>query len=119
MTAERHSSALASKQVLTIFDCAWSEKYGCKYKFVQGKDGKLAHGLVTSLPEMNEGRLLLWVLRYLQQDDDHVITRAHPFGTFVFRINAFRGLQQQPRTRETAVEALDSAAQQFAAGEIK
>ena len=60
---------MTSRRVLEIFNAAWSEKYGCKYKFVQGKDGKLAHGLVTSLPEMNEGRLLLCVLRYLKQDD--------------------------------------------------
>ena len=107
---------MTSRRVLEIFDAAWSEKYGCKYKFVQGKDGKLAHGLVTSLPEMNEGRLLLWVLRYLKQDDERVITFGHPFGTFVYRINAFRGRPQTTHTREAA---LDDAAQQFAAGQIE
>jgi len=45
-----------------------------------------------------------------------VITFGHPFGTFVYRINAFRGRPQTTQTREAA---LDEAAQQFAAGEIK
>ena len=105
-----------AKQVMHVFDTAWSEKYGCKYKFVQGKDGKLAHGLVTSLPELNEGSLLLWVLRYLKQDDEFVMSQGHKFGTFVYRINTFRG---RPQTKHTREAALDDAAQQFAAGQIE
>lgn len=117
MIVKRQSSALTSKQVLMIFDCAWSEKYGVKkYGAFTRADGKLAQRLITSLPDMTDARLLLWIMRYLKQDDEFVVNQGHKFGTFVYRINTFRGLQQQPRTRETAVEALDSAAQQFAAG---
>jgi len=105
-----------SGQVMHVFDAAWSEKYGVKYKFEPGKDGTLAHRLIKTLPDLREGNLLLWVLRYLKQDDDFVISQGHKFGTFVYRINAFRGRPQTTQTREAA---LDEAAQQFAAGEIK
>ena len=108
---------MTSRRVLEIFDAAWSEKYGVeKYGHFTGADGKLAHRLIKTLPDLREGTLLLWVLRYLKQDDDFVISQGHKFGTFVYRINAFRG---RPQTKHTREAALDDAAQQFAAGQIE
>ena len=72
--------------------------------------------MIKTLPDLSEGSLLLWVLRYLKQDDECVMSQGHKFGTFVYRINTFRG---RPQTKHTREAALDDAAQQFAAGQIE
>jgi len=102
------SVPITVRTVLEIFDRVWEQRYETNYGPFSRADAALAKRLITQHSTATRGELETWVERYIAADDEYVLSTGHRFGTFIFRLNAYRARQQKT--------PLESAAADFIAG---